>query len=273
MALTPLQQDICRVISTRLRRSGESYLAGGVALNLMTGGQRLSRDLDLFHDTSAALREGFPADISALEAKGYSVEIISDAPNHKEAIVARSGEKTILQWTRDSAFRFFPLVEHEFLGLVLHPFDLATNKVLALVGRLEPRDWVDLLECHRVIQPLGYLLWASCGKDPGFTPASILNEAHRSRYNQEELEELSFEGSPPQADALGATWHAALKEAELLIDLLPSEQLGTCLLEKNGEFCRRAVEELGEALLKKAIHFRPGKIKGVYPLFANETVG
>ena len=160
-------------------------------------------------------------------------------------------------------------MEHELLGLVLHPFDLATNKVLALVGRLEPRDWVDLLDCHRVIQPLGYLLWASCGKDPGFTPASILNEAHRSRYNQEELEELSFEGSPPQADELGATWHVALKEAELLIDLLPSKQLGTCVMEKDGEFCRRGVKEIGEALQKKMIHFRPGKIKGVYPLFAN----
>ena len=28
----------------------------------------------------------------------------------------------------------FPLLEHEQLGLTLHPFDLATNKVLALVG-------------------------------------------------------------------------------------------------------------------------------------------
>lgn len=81
---------------------------------------------------------------------------------------------------------------------------------------------------------------------------------------------MSFEGLPPQADALGATWHAALKEAELLIELLPSERLGTCLLEKDGEFCRRGVKELGEALLEEVIHFRPGKIKGVYPVFTNE---
>jgi hypothetical protein len=37
-----------------------------------------------------------------------------------------------IEWTRDSAFRFFPLVGHDDFGLVLHPFDLATNKVLAL---------------------------------------------------------------------------------------------------------------------------------------------
>ena len=33
-----------------------------------------------------------------------------------------------------------PLVRHDELGLVLHPFDLATNKALALIGRLEVRD-------------------------------------------------------------------------------------------------------------------------------------
>ena len=62
-----------------------------------------------------------------------------------------------MQWVRDSAFRFFPLVTHEQLGLVLHPFDLATNKVLALVGRLEVRDWIDVIECSRRLQPLGFL--------------------------------------------------------------------------------------------------------------------
>lgn len=118
MALTPLQKEICRVISIRLRRSGESYIAGGVALNFITEGRRLSRDLDLFHDTSEAMRKGFVADVGALEAQGYAMEIVSDAPGHKEAIVSRGGEKTIIQWTRDSAFRFFPLVEHDLLGLI-----------------------------------------------------------------------------------------------------------------------------------------------------------
>jgi hypothetical protein len=35
---------------------------------------------------------------------------------------------------------------------VLHPFDLATNKVLALVGRVEPRDFVDTLTCADELQ-------------------------------------------------------------------------------------------------------------------------
>jgi hypothetical protein len=59
------------------------------------------------------------------------------------------------RWTRDSAYRFFPLVRHPDFGLALHPFDLATNKALALVGQLEVRDWVDLIHASDRIQPLG----------------------------------------------------------------------------------------------------------------------
>lgn len=50
----------------------------------------------------------------------------------------------VVQWARDSAYRFFPLVRHDNLGLVLHPFNLATNKVLALV---------DTLSCDCELQP------------------------------------------------------------------------------------------------------------------------
>ena len=73
-----------------------------------------------------------------------------------EAEVARGPESVVVQWAHDSAYRFFPLVQHDDLGLVLHPFDLATGKVLALVGRVEPRDFVDTLTCDAEIQPLGY---------------------------------------------------------------------------------------------------------------------
>jgi hypothetical protein len=33
MALTALQQRICRILAEARKRSGESYVAGGVALN------------------------------------------------------------------------------------------------------------------------------------------------------------------------------------------------------------------------------------------------
>ncbi len=72
--------------------------------------------------------------------------------------------------------RFFPLVEHPDFGLTMHPFDLATNKVLALVGRLEVRDWVDTMACSDPVRRVGLtqpssvpprdLPPASCAADP-----------------------------------------------------------------------------------------------------------
>jgi hypothetical protein len=59
-----------------------------------------------------------------------------------EAEVRRAGDSVVIQWAQDSAYRFFPRERHEELGLTLHPFDLATSKVLALVGPVEPRDFV-----------------------------------------------------------------------------------------------------------------------------------
>ncbi len=55
MALTDLQRRICRLLAANRVASGESYVAGGTALNEVIGATRISRDVDLFHDTDEAL--------------------------------------------------------------------------------------------------------------------------------------------------------------------------------------------------------------------------
>jgi hypothetical protein len=143
----------------------------------------VSRDLDLFHDTAEALELSWQEDRRRLVMAGFDVTVVREHPSFVEATVARGGETVLMRWAQDSAFRFFPLLGHDQLGLVLHPVDLATNKVLALVGRLEVRDWVDVIESNQRLQPLGYLAWAAAGKDPGFSPAAILEQGARSaRY-------------------------------------------------------------------------------------------
>lgn len=266
MALTEFQRRVCRLIAEDRISGGESYVAGGVALNTLTGAARMSRDIDLFHDTRTALQSAWTADHARLEAAGLSVEVIRERPSFVEARVWRGPDEVLMQWAEDSAFRFFPLVSHEELGLTLHPFDLATNKVLALVGRLEVRDWIDVMTCHDRIQPLGYLAWASSGKDPGFSPAAILEEAGRSvRYSDDEVKSLSFEGAPPDAAALSRTWHAMIPEAREILQRLPHDRVGTCILGENGDLFRGGTAELSEALSRGRIHFHPGRIKGAYP--------
>ncbi|HUR79226.1 MAG TPA: hypothetical protein VM733_00570 [Thermoanaerobaculia bacterium] len=265
MALTNIQRDVCRLIARQRIASGESYVAGGAALNTILDAPRISQDLDLFHDTAAALAATWNADRAALFDAGYEIEVVRERPAFVEAIVRRGAEFVILQWTHDSAFRFFPLVEHPELGLALHPVDLATNKLLALVGRVEARDWVDILQCHAAVQPLGYLAWAATGKDPGLAPDAILQEARRSaRYSKAEIAALVFNGPAPDAADLSRQWRAALESAAEIVSLLPYESVGQCVM-RGSELFRGDSVALSEAIARREIRFHAGSIRGAFP--------
>ena len=266
MALTPLQRDVCRLLAEGRRRHRDSFVAGGAALGLALRLHRLSRDVDLFHDTTEAVARSWDRDRLSLESAGFEVAPLRERPGYVEAMVARGAERLVMEWTRDSAFRFFPLVEDDDLGLALHPFDLATNKVLALVGRLEARDWVDVLACDERLQPLGYLAWAACGKDPGFTPNGILAEARRSSlYSADELASLAFEGPPPRAENLSRQWRTALDRADTVIDLLPAPHVGEAVLTKAATLFTGDAEALAEASAADELRFHRGRVGGAWP--------
>jgi hypothetical protein len=266
MALTAFQRDVCRVLAVRRRAAGDSYVAGGVALNEALRAHRLSRDLDLFHDSTEAVARAWDADRRTLETHGFRVITLRERPGFVEATVAQGGETLLVEWLRDSAFRFFPLVEHDEFGLTLHPFDLATNKVLALAGRLEVRDWIDVIACDTRLQPLGYLAFAACGKDPGFTPSGLLAEAGRSsHYSEAEVHALAFAGQPPDAAALSRQWHGALRAAGDVISRLPVQHVGTAVLSPEGQLFQGSALELSEALRRGEILFHPGRLGGALP--------
>ncbi|MBI5396447.1 MAG: hypothetical protein HZA91_14225 [Verrucomicrobia bacterium] len=236
-----------------------------MALNALLGASRVSRDIDLFHDTSEALAATWETDRKLLETNGYRLAVLAERMGFVEATVSKAGESVLMQWARDSAYRFFPLMEHEEFGLVLHPFDLATNKVLALVGRLEVRDWLDAIQCHEGVQPLGYLVWAACGKDPGFSPPLILEQAARARYSAAEVAELSFEGPVPDAGALSRRWRVVVEEARALVAALPPDEAGKCVLDSSGALYRGDVAALRKALATGGVRFHPGCIRGAWP--------
>jgi hypothetical protein len=269
MALTDFQRDICRLLAAERRARGESSVAGGVALSVAIETRRLSRGLDLFHDTTQAVAASWDADRRLLNAAGYDVAPIRERPGFVQATIARDADSLLVEWVRDSAFRFFPLVEHPDLGLTLHPFDLATNKVLALIGRAEVRDWVDVLACDERLQPLGYLVWAACGKDPGFSPRSILDRARRStHYSAEEVATLAFQGPPPDAAGLALQWQAAIESAAEVVGRLPASHAGKVVLTDAGDLFRGDADALGPTLTSGRIHFHAGRIGGALPKFA-----
>jgi len=266
MALTPLQRDICRRLAARRLASGESYVAGGAALQEALAADRVSRDIDIFADTAEAVAAAWDGDREALKAVGYDVAVLRERPGYVEARVAHGRDAVRVEWAQDSAFRFFPLVEHPDFGLALHPFDLSTNKVLALVGRLEARDWIDVIECAEHLQPLGYLAWAAAGKDPGFTPQGILAAAGRSsRYTHAEIESLDFSGAVPNVADLSVRWHRHLRQADDICALLPPDCVGHAVLTQDGALFAGDPPDLTSALGRRALVFHPGRIRGAFP--------
>lgn len=266
MALTDLQRAICRVIAENRIAGGESYVAGGAALNTVIDAPRRSRDIDIFHDTDEALQTSWDADRQLLVSGGFDVRPLRQRPTFVEAEVSRGGESVLVEWLRDSAFRFFPLQKHDDLGLTLHPYDLATNKLLAFVGRVEVRDWVDLVNCNDRIQPLGFLAWGACGKDAGFSPRSVLEHARRSgHYTSEEVSELSFAGPPPDARELALEWRRMLAEADEIVSLFPPEEAGTCVVDEHGRLFSGSAGDTKTALSGGRLRFHRGRIGGVLP--------
>jgi hypothetical protein len=270
MAITPFQSGILTLLAARRLELGESYVAGGVALNQLLHAPRKSRDIDLFHDTEEALASTWAGDRALLTSHQYTLVVLREAPSFVEARVSRENEHTLMQWARDSAFRFFPLISDPIMGLTLHSFDLATNKVLAMAGRLEPRDWIDILNCDRIIQPFGFLVWAACGKDPGFNPKSLLAAASRLHYSQAEIDSLDFEGPQPSAHSAGERWHEILAAARRTIELLPSEEAGKCVIKRDSGLFTGGVDDLENALKNLTLAFHEGRIGGSWPTFKDK---
>ncbi|MBX9928129.1 MAG: hypothetical protein K2X99_04375 [Gemmatimonadaceae bacterium] len=226
MPLTPFQQRV--LVALTADRTEASYLAGGAALHIAPNSMRYSNDFDFFHDSEERVASAFATDRSKLEALGYALAVELSQPGFIRAIISHGGETTRVDWAHDSAWRFMPLVRDPVGGWLLHPVDLAINKTLALAGRDEPRDFVDALFAMETILPLGALCWAATGKDPGFTPLSLLELLkRRSRYRPEDFARLEL-AAPFDLVAAKERWLAALADAESFIRSRPPIELG-CL--------------------------------------------
>ena len=170
----------------------------------------------------------FDADRQVLEAEGYGVDVRMNQPGFIRAIVTKGTESTKVEWAHDSAWRFMPPVQHPVAGFVLHPVDLAINKLLALVGRDEPRDFLDILHAHEQVLSLGAMCWAAAGKDPGFTPTLLLSLLkRRGRYHKQDFARLHLKQTPELTE-LKQKWLSALEQAEAFVRTRPPDELG-CL--------------------------------------------
>lgn len=241
MPLTPLQKEILTVLAGN--RSEESHFAGGLVLNAADDSPRFSHDFDIFHELAEEVTRASNRDVQTLRAAGFHVETPSrygewekDA-TFRKARVSRGAVSVEIDWAADSAFRFFPIERDPLLGWRLHRFDVATNKALALSARTETRDYVDIVELHGIF-PLASICWAACGKDPGFTPLSLLKMMRRfGRIDPTELDKIKARALDPVK--LKTAWIDMSDEAEAkmtqMADSQPELPIGIAFVDAAGK--------------------------------------
>lgn len=230
MPLSNLQSAILRIIAKQ--RDPGSYVAGATPLNQET--PRFSHDIDLFNDREERVAIAAETDASALVAAGYQVKWLRRLPTIFTAEIIKDDLSTRLEWIVDSDYRFFPTIEDPIFGYVLHPVDLALNKMMAAAGRREVRDIVDLATIHQMILPLGALVWAGVEKFPGFTPEGLIAQIRRNLHHpKEEWNRLAFT-EPVDPDQVLGCLRIALDKAEEFVARMPTEKMGLLFL-KGGE--------------------------------------
>lgn len=226
--ISKFQSDVLRLLAAQ--RSPDSYIAGGIAINRQ--GPRFSNDIDIFHDSAARQESAVKADEGVLAEAGYTLTWPPMQRTGKhEATIEKGGDRMLLEWVTDSAFRFFPTQPDELFGYVLHPVDLATNKASAAADRRVPRDVVDLVTIHETILPLGAVVAAACGKFIGATPEEMLAEITRhSRFTAEEFQVLATE-QPIDVRGLHRRIRNMIENAETFIAKLPSADVGVVFMD------------------------------------------
>lgn len=227
----------------------------------------MSNDLDYFHDSEGAVANSFAKDRELLERHGHRCEIELSQPGYIRCLISKDVNSTKVEWAYDTAWRFLPTRKVKGLGHLLHPIDLAINKVLAVAGRDEARDFLDLLHAHRTILPLGALCWAACGKDPGWTPHSLLDLLKRKgKYHPEDFTRLHLQ-SPVDLPELKRQWQEALSDAETFMRAAPPEELGHLY------YSRSRKEFIAPDFNTRTddIQLHAGRPGGVLPSIRNET--
>ncbi|MBF0456540.1 MAG: hypothetical protein HQK99_01425 [Nitrospirae bacterium] len=241
MPLSKIQTAILCLLAAH--RDPESYVAGSAPLN--RNAPRYSEDIDIFHDREERVAQAVQVDSAMLQANGYALQWQRREPAFYSILASKEDATTKLEWVVDSDFRFFPTVRDDTFGFVLHPLDLAMNKVMAAAGRREPRDVVDIITINDRILPIGAVVLAAVEKSPGFTPEGLINEIRRlACYTEADFRRVT---SDPPVDAANVLTllRQVLNAAETFVSRMPTDKVGLLFL-KDGKVVQPDPDRLGD---------------------------
>ncbi len=258
MPITVFQKQVLALLKSN--RSPDSYVAGGLAIQRGADSLRYSEDIDFFHDTDKAVSDAYQSDRAALLAAGYSFESQITQPSYYRATISKSTGHLKLEWVRDTAFRFFPVIEDQTLGYRLHDIDLAINKCLALANRSVVRDALDIIELDRKVISLPALVSAACGKDPGFTPDLMLEMMQRHMiFTPDELAAESLT-KPIDPVKLKKDLLRLVDDTRNILKVVAAENIGCLFIDSKGQVLKDLVKIDNKKFVR---HF--GSVRGSWP--------
>jgi hypothetical protein len=189
--LTPLQRRIATIVG-KLPEAELFALAGGGALIARGDVDRQTRDLDFFGPDAAGVEKLVPAVERALHEAGLDVRRVREGRGFFRLEVREHEEVTEVDLGADA--RLLPVERGEF-GPILAGEELAVDKVLAVFGRAEARDFVDL-SAVADRYGLAYLCQRALDKDRGFDPqvfGEMLDRFDRLPRDEFELPDQAYE--------------------------------------------------------------------------------
>jgi len=168
--LSPLQ---AKILDLFYREEFPFFLTGGTALSAFYLHHRYSQDLDFFTLDGEALQrvpsriESFGKELRA------EIESIQSEPAFKRFIVSADQERIVVDFVKDVEYQVNP--EKSMFGRIkVDSFeDIASNKICAILGRMEIKDYIDLFFISEAGHDVEKFVALAKNKDAGISKATL----------------------------------------------------------------------------------------------------
>ncbi|MEM3442251.1 MAG: nucleotidyl transferase AbiEii/AbiGii toxin family protein [Candidatus Bathyarchaeia archaeon] len=167
MKLTALQKKTLKIFS-RVNKRGDFYFTGGTALAVCYLHHRESDDLDFFTADPASLDPAARDFENTLRSAGLNVQVERRQATFVRLLIE---QELKVDLALDTPFRLKPTAQLSINGIKMFVDDLediAANKMLALFGRAEPRDFIDVYFLSKEYFDFIEMTQMAAKKDTGF---------------------------------------------------------------------------------------------------------
>ena len=193
MALSPpgLSQIQLDFLTCWFEQTSDFFLTGGAALVVACEVPRITKDLDLFTASTEALQHVEKLVEHVARAIGADSTSLRTAPYFRRYKVSRFSATTLVDLVADPVSPIYPSKLKRGTFIVDPPEEILVNKICAIVGRGEGRDFVDAYFLSSLGFDIEVALLAANQKDGGVDASSllyVLSDIDWSRFQVPDIE-------------------------------------------------------------------------------------